>query len=264
MKTNLFYFSATGNSFHLCRSLADELGQCEVLSIARLLPNESIEVRSECVGIIFPVYAWGMPRIVADFIPKLKVPSNCYVFAVATCVAIPGNTLYDLKKLLQSNGITLNAGFVTRSGRSSLMKLNVLDKAIMRLDTRKSKIRFFEERLPELVSLIRTRSNREPETSNLAANYFGSMFHSLGIKSFKAKDQEFVLTDQCSNCGTCSRVCPRGNILMNGKGPQFQHNCELCHACIQWCPNFAIRHPNFDPQLKQYRNRNVSLHDMIR
>jgi ferredoxin len=263
METTIFYFSATGNSLSLTRNLANELGNCEVVSIAKAIRNDTIEVKTPKVGFIFPVFAWGMPRIVEEFIQKLSISKQSYVFAIATCVAIPGNTLKDLKKLLQTKGIRLQAGFVTRSGRSSLMKLNALDKVIMQLDTRKRKIKFFDERLPELASSIRTMAKKSPETSNWTANVFGSFFHKMGISAFKNMDAQFIVNDNCSQCGTCAKVCPRNNIELLANGPTFRHNCELCHACIQWCPKFAIRHSNFDANPKQYRNPSVLLKDII-
>jgi ferredoxin len=263
METTIFYFSATGNSLSLSRSLASELGNCEVVSIAKAIQKNTVDINSAIVGLIFPVYAWGMPRIVEEFIQKIQIPDDCYVFAIVTCVAIPGNTLKDLKKLLLTKGIQLQAGFVTKAARSSLMKLNSLDKVITRLDTRRARIKLFDERLPELAASIKARVRKSPETSNWAANVFGSMFHKMGISAFKTIDAQFTINSDCTLCGTCARICPRNNIELTTNGPTFRHNCELCHACIQWCPKFAIRHSNFDDQPKQYRNKEVRVSELF-
>jgi ferredoxin/flavodoxin len=263
METTIFYFSATGNSLSLTRSLANELGNCEIVPIAKAIRNDMIEVITPKVGFVFPVYAWGMPRIVEEFIRKINISKESYVFAIVTCVAIPGNTQKDLRKLLKTKGIHLQTGFITKAGRSSLMKLNALDKAIMLLDTRRSKIKYFDERLPEIAKSIRTMIKKSPETSNWAANVFGSFFHKMGISAFKTMDMKFTVNDDCSQCGTCVKVCPRNNIDLLANGPVFKHNCELCHACIQWCPNFAIRHSNFDDAPRQYRNPAIRMKDLI-
>ena len=80
---------------------------------------------------------------------------------------------------------------------------------------------------------------------------------------FKKASREFDVSDKCTACGTCVRVCPRANIILDSKKPIFSDNCEFCHACIQWCPEFAITHPNFEPDRKQYRNSNVKLSELI-
>jgi ferredoxin len=263
METTLFYFSATGNSLSLVRCIANELGDCQIVSIAKAIKEETIEVKTSKVGIIFPVYAWGMPRIVTDFIEKIEISKESYVFAVSTCVAIPGNTMKDLQLALKHKGIQLHAGYATKAGRSSLMKLNSLDKTIMRLDTRRTKIKTSEERLHEIVNNVKSMAKKSPETSNWTANVFGSFFHNMGLNAFKTMDSQFTINADCNHCGTCAKVCPRNNIELLDKKPTFKHNCELCHACIQWCPNFAIRHANFDAEPKQYRNAAIQLKDMV-
>lgn len=263
MKTTIYYFSATGNSLQLARSIAANLEHCELVPMARALGNEMIEPSSERIGLIFPVFAWGMPRMVNEFVSKLSLKGRPYIFAAATCVAIPGNTLRDLQKLLRQRGSDLQAGFVVKSGRSSLMKLNSLDKIIIRLDRKRKTLRNPDDRISEIVSTVRNLQRHRPETSSPAANLFGSMFHDLALKSFKTIDSAFLVNDSCEGCGHCARICPRSNIIMQNNRPVFQHNCELCHACIQWCPNFAIRHPNFDGALKQYRNPEIKMKDLI-
>jgi flavodoxin len=147
MKTTIYYFSATGNSLNIARNIATELGDTELVSIARSLEPESIETQAERIGLIFPVFAWGIPGIVVDFIAKVNLKNKQYIFAIATCVAIPGNTLTELKKLLKQKKVNLDASFAVRSGRSSLMKLNMLDKIIKILDSQRKKIKTDNVRL---------------------------------------------------------------------------------------------------------------------
>lgn len=263
METTIFNFSAAGNSLSLTKNIANKLGNCEIVPIAKVVSDETVKIKAPRIGIVFPVFAWGMPRIVEEFVGKLSFSGKPYIFAIATCVAIPGNTLNDLKKALQHKGVDLDAGFVVKAGRSSLMQLNSLDSIIIKLDRQRLSIKTVEDRLPEIIAEIEKFAKHKQETSSWAANIFGSMFHGLALKSFKSIDSKFVVEDSCNGCGNCARLCPRSNIVIENGRPVFLHNCELCHACIQWCSNFAIKHPNFDSSLKQYRNSAVSLTDMI-
>jgi len=263
METTIFYFSATGNSLSLTLNIANELGNCEVVSIAKAVCNETIEITSHRVGIVFPVFAWGMPRIVEEFVSKLSFSSNPYIFAIATCVAIQGNTLKTLRNALRQKGVDLNAGFAVKAGRSSLMKLNSLDNIIIKLDRYRLRIKTAEDRMPEMVAKIEKLAKNKPETSSWTANIFGSMFHGLALKTFKNIDSDFVVEDSCKGCGNCAKLCPRSNIVIEKQRPVFLHNCEFCHACIQWCPNFAIKHSDFDRSLKQYHNNTVKMSEMI-
>ncbi len=204
-----------------------------------------------------------MPRIVEEFVSRLNFSEKPYVFAIATCVAIQGNTLKDLRRVLRAKQVDLNAGFAVKAGRSSLMRLNALDNIIIRLDRQRLRLKPAEERMDVMVKIVKSRANYSPETSSWSANLFGSLLHNLAIKKFKSMDMEFMVNDSCTACGNCANICPRSNIEIKDGHPVFHHDCELCHACIQWCPNFAIRHPNFDEKLTQYRNSNVKLIDIL-
>jgi len=263
METSIYYFSATGNSLHLTHKIANALGNCETIPIMKTNGETTVKTTAPRIGIVFPVFAWGMPRIVEEFVEKLSFCGKPYIFAVATCVAIPGNTLKDLKRSLRQKGADLDAGFTVRAGRSSLMKLNSLDHIIIKLDQRRKGIKSGDERLHEMVALIKKSGQIAPETSSPAANIFGSIFHRLAVRNFKSMDQGFIVGDSCTGCGRCTEICPRSNIVMENGRPIFRHNCELCHACIQWCPNFAIKHPNFDASLKQYRNASIKFTDLV-
>lgn len=67
MKTNLFFFSATGNSFIVAKDIAAKLPETEIFSIPKVI-NQAIDLNADNIGFVFPVYFSGMPRIVIDFI----------------------------------------------------------------------------------------------------------------------------------------------------------------------------------------------------
>jgi len=200
---------------------------------------------------------------VAEFAEKLSLEGKRYVFAVATCVAIPGKTLVKLREILREGGADLTAGFAVKAGNASMMKLNTLDKMMMRIDRQRKRLRTADARLEEIVQAIGNLETHRPETSSWCANAFGSFFHEKGLEHFKNTDRDFAVTGDCKGCGNCAKVCPRNNISMVEGRPSFHHDCELCHACVQWCPNFAIRHPNFDMSRPRYHHPAIRLSEML-
>lgn len=247
----------------MAKQLAKKLNTQELVSISEVTGQDAIQCSSERIGIICPVFAWGPPRIVMEFIDKLQVKGNPYIFAIASCVGIPAKTLVTMQDKLESKNITLNAGFVVKASCSSLAKKNTLDHIVIGLDRKRKHLKTGNERLQEIVSVIKNLETRKPESSSWLANVFGTLFHSYALDFFKTASQDFEVSNTCTGCGTCVRVCPRANITLTDGKPQFHDNCEFCHACIQWCPGFAITHPNSDPELKQYTNPHVKVNELV-
>ena len=114
MSTSIYYFTGTGNSLHVARTIAEQLGESKVINILRQNGQGMIEDKSDTVGIVFPVFYMNMPVIVQDFVKKLRPDPNAYVFGIATCGGQSGNSIPMLDKLLQANGVRLSAGFTLK------------------------------------------------------------------------------------------------------------------------------------------------------
>jgi flavodoxin len=111
MKTTLYYFTGTGNSLKVARDLAAKLGDTEIVPITKVVDNEVIEAGGDAVGIVSPVYMWGLPLIVARFAKKLKVSPAQYLFGVADFGGWQGGTTVQLQKIFAKRDILLSAGF---------------------------------------------------------------------------------------------------------------------------------------------------------
>ena len=74
----ILYFTATGNSLYIAKSMGGEL-----LSVPQMIKEGAYEFTDEKIGIVFPVHGWGVPSYLVDFLKKATF--NCdYLFAVAT------------------------------------------------------------------------------------------------------------------------------------------------------------------------------------
>jgi ferredoxin len=56
------------------------------------------------------------------------------------------------------------------------------------------------------------------------------------------QDKNYNINNNCIGCKICKEVCPVNNIEMVNNKPEFQHHCEQCMACIQYCPQKAINY----------------------
>jgi flavodoxin len=88
MKTIIYYFTGTGNSFAAAKKIATVIGGCELIQIASL-KNVTGDTNplAERVGIVSPVYDAGLPRIVAEFAGQLNLSGARYTFANATAAS---------------------------------------------------------------------------------------------------------------------------------------------------------------------------------
>ncbi|MEG0453899.1 MAG: EFR1 family ferrodoxin, partial [Bacteroides sp.] len=69
----IFYFSGTGNSKWVAQQLAD-VQQERLVFIPDALRSATTEFslqEEEKVGFVFPIYSWGPPPIVLEFIHQL-------------------------------------------------------------------------------------------------------------------------------------------------------------------------------------------------
>lgn len=264
METTMYYFSGSGNSLAIARRLSQALGGADLRSIPRKLQGK-IGTPSKAVGFVFPTYAYGLPRIVTEFVERLDLPPRAYVFAVATSFGIPGSVLLQLDRLLKKKGRTLDAGFTVLDERSSLTQdpdNDTIQRLMIWLNREDSPPRS-SERTEEIARVVGARERRPAESSNRMTNFVGGVLNSLAGRSFPQMASNFRTDERCTGCGTCERVCPRANIQLDSGRPVWQSDCEMCHACIQWCPQEAIQYGDLTVDRPRYRNPEVTLQDMM-
>ena len=292
MDAVIYYFTGTGNSLAVARELAARLN-ADLRSMKSAVDGTSLEIpRGATLGIVFPVYNHRIPYIVKRFADGLRGVESGYVFAVCTygdspCIALP-----YLSKQLEAAGLRLDAGFSVkmpynyvspRDGFSGLFKPFAL-----RTISEEERDRLLTEaasKAERICDAVRVRAKGPIEAEyqrlegaidflNLRETLQKRMW--LGIGGFRGKtnltylesiqlmDHAFFCDGRCTRCGTCAKVCPVGNIAMTEGGPVWQHHCEQCFACLQWCPMSALQYGSGTTGLPRYHHPDVTLSDMLR
>jgi ferredoxin len=287
MDPEIYYFSGTGNSLAVARDIAEKLNGRPV-PIPTLMKSDAIEPSSDKIGIVFPVYYGGLPNIISRFSENLSGLEGKYIFGVATFGDSPGWALKDLSKIIKDRGGDLAAGFGVRlpynylfPASFSIKKMAVIVKLrILPDEKQKEMFDAWPEKLSEILEAVKSEKRGILETSGAAIFEFvghTGIYKSLWLKiadyrehvkgsfreSIRFMDTGFHTGKECTSCGICSEICPVSGIKMTGGRPVWQHKCEQCFACIQWCPAKAIRFGDWPDDGKRYHHPDVKLSEMM-
>jgi ferredoxin len=236
MKTILYYFSGTGNSLQIAKDIATQIGDTQLVRIQKPFPGKP-DAAVDRIGIVFPVYMWGLPLAVKEFVEQLEANPSTYIFAVTTYGGFPAGTLRMLDELLQTRGMRLSAGFgIKMPGNYTPMY------GATPLKKQQKDFAAAARKISSLVETVKAgKTVPVKKTLWLIDILFSRFIYAGGSKQIRSSDKQFFTLDTCTRCGTCARVCPVENItLVDGK-PHWQGHCEQCLACLQWCPVEAIQ-----------------------
>ena len=225
----IFCFSGTGNSLKASKEIVSILGDTEIV----LMKNAYVlSGKYDRIGFVFPSYAGGVPNAVLQYIKSLdiKIDSTDYVFSVVTYGGADRNTLPMLRNALAKKGVSLKYGkaLVTVGNYIAMYPIKtdrneILDKA-------------------DYVAAQYAREIQEKVTTGIGKEKFAKkLFYIAGNWYFKLKAKQLGVSDDCSSCGLCEKLCPTGSVKIENGKPVFNwKTCAQCMACVQWCPKGSI------------------------
>ncbi len=123
-KTEIYYFSGTGNSLVVARDIAEKM-EGNLISIPSMMDKERIKTDADIIGIVFPVYYLGtvnIPLVVQRFVMKLDEISTKYIFAVCTYGGGSGPTLKMLDEMIKARGGRISSGFGVHMPQNAFRK----------------------------------------------------------------------------------------------------------------------------------------------
>lgn len=243
----IFCFSGTGNSRTAARIVASVL-EDEVCPIGRSTTIPQDIPDSDLLGIVCPVYAWGLPQIVVHFLENLTKPylrRFAYTFFILTCGDDIGQTDCQIRHIWQHKGCLQPAIFSVQM-RNTYICLPGFDTDSETVE--KAKHLQAEERLLQIARRIKEHNPSVPsDVTPGAFPYFKSHILRPFFNRFLMSDTHFsVSAEACIHCGKCSRICPMENIIPDSQNlPQWQGHCTMCLACYHVCPQHAINYGKF-------------------
>jgi ferredoxin len=259
----ILYFTATGNSLHIAKSLGGEL-----LSIPQMDKEGRYEFSDDKIGIVFPLHAWGVPSYVVDYLKKVNFNCN-YLFAVTTYGIYSGAVAKHLTDIANEAGFSFD--YINRIK----MVDNYIPTFDMKKEIEKEPKKQIEKQLAMVKSDIEVSKKwilKESFLNKASFNYMARR----GSKPFNENrlkvhvygegiENYIYVEDSCTQCGICTRVCPVDNIALdfeNGK-ISLSDKCFMCFACVHHCPSNAI-HIKGEVNGNRYINKNIKLSEIVR
>jgi ferredoxin len=261
MKNLIYYFSGTGNSLWTARKLAAALGETGLRSLADPYAEDSEGSggdRPDILGLVFPVYIWGVPAPVLRFLDTLKKMDPEYLFAVAVNAGQVANTLVELERHLAGRDMALSAGF------GLVMPSNYIPWGEAEPEEKqRQKFATAEKKIGLIADAVRSGAVLAPERGPLWQRVVFSLAHKISAPHIPKMDKSFFADEKCTSCGICERICPADNIVMTDGRPVWNGRCEQCFACLQWCPEEAIQFGKKTKERRRYHHPEVRLEEML-
>jgi ferredoxin/flavodoxin len=247
--TLIYCFTGTGNSLQAAKEIQGIIGDAEIRPILSGKTDRPNKYKK--IGFVFPVYFWGLPIQVDEFLKSLDLSSNTdtYYFTVATCGSSDGNAIPMVGRLLRKKGVNLHYAKKIYMVSNYILMYDVKDL------TEEGQQRYSAE-IREIAAAVQEGKNVPIRGENI----FSKLIYYVSRTRFANTDKKFTV-ENCTGCGICENICPAKNISVNSHDNtvEFHHRCQQCCACIHYCPAQAINYKNKTSDRQRYQNPQISL-----
>lgn len=250
----ILYFSGTGNSLAIARSIAKAVDD-QVLPLTEAVQRDLTSEKR--IGLVYPSYDFNMPPAVRNLVSRLKISAEAYVFIVIPCGAQVGNSIWTCRRLLRAKGIEV----------AYAHKIRVPDNSAIAFGRNPNeqvwKFEHFAVRLEQIIADVKAEKHAFHFSGWSFAGWLmglPSIERSM-IRTFRPKVNE----DKCIGCGICAKVCPMENIVVVDEKAHIGDQCTICLGCVHSCPQQAVEVGNRPTQKDyQYHHPQIKLKDLLR
>ena len=244
MRTEIYYYSGTGNSLASSRQLSNILGDAKVIPI-----NMDIKhIETERLIFIIPCYAYGMPDIVLKFFKSVFIKAD-YIAFLSTCGSVPGGIFFQAKKLLKKKGLKLDyiSPIKTVDNYFAIFKRCTIEEELILIDNQ-----------AKIVDQIGNEIMCLQKTSKIKRRIFGRMINKIFRIGRPLINKAIKINKECVGCGKCVKNCQVQAIRIEGNKAKIDtRKCQNCQGCINICPCTAINFLKVKKHVRRYIHPNM-------
>lgn len=249
-KNAIYCYSGTGNCLNMAKVIASVLGDTDIIMM-RHFPAITDATGYERVGFVVPCYGGGLPGGVEDYVKALKLSPTAYKFGVIQYAGYIGSGLHKIDAIVGLdywNKISMHSSAIWLMPHHIQLPPMPVDAAVRRMEGRAKAV------AGDVLSGKRTE---KPPVRAIFAK------ENEGLQKINVLlNKKLTVSDACIGCGTCAKVCPRGNIKLENARPVIGRNCIACMSCVQYCPKEAINVGRITAHRERYRNKNVTVDEL--
>jgi len=238
-KAHLYYFSGTYNTKLIADKVKNELNISGYETLLENIENTRISTKhneADLIGIISPVYGFGLPVPVVRFLNTMPEGKKQKTFVFTSCGGHEGVAIVQCLRTLKSK--KYDVIFARKLVMPDTWLLAVNAPTQEKFDKAKEKV---EEDIKQSINSI-IDDKRKINIANplllLLLGFIYSIFYLIGRH---LAGKSFITNHKCTSCKTCYSSCPSKTINWDKNNrPNWSWNCFQCFRCINTCPSDAI------------------------
>ena len=245
----VYYYSATGNTRYAAELIARQLGTDCADLLGRIKNADYSDIRSdEPFVICTPVYVCMMPGFVYSYLERTAMKGSRKVYFVFTSGGYAGMSGSQAKALMQRKGMDYMG-----HAEIKMPTNHIVSDAYPPTpdDECRRRILAARRQCRETAAVIKCGGRLTARHVFAAEKAIILPFNPVWTR-FCQPSRDFHVTDRCTGCGKCVRVCPLNNITMTDRRPVWSSPCAHCMACICGCPREAIEYGDITQHKQKY------------
>lgn len=234
----IHYFSGTGNTCHMAETIASVIKSsghsAELLNIEKAVNVDLNEYDTHIF--CFPVYGFGTPSIMLQYISKLRMHKKLKAAVICTSAGAEGQALMHVKGMLEKRGCNVYLTDMIIYTYNWTQFFNPQSKEV-----EEKVFKAADEKTVEITKKI-IGNEKYIKKKNLIVLLLSwvvfLVFNNFGRRIL---GKIYIADDSCTGCGLCKNSCPSQTIDMHNGKPCWSSRCTSCQRCINICPQRAIQ-----------------------